>query len=95
MQVEEGNSPCRQKLSVLTILNGSHATRTQRRMIGVFANIRFPMPATLAFLAVGFGDCDIEVTDPQKSLGGRALTNGSMETRNIQQFLQIFDKMSA
>ena len=35
------------------------AARANGRMRGVLADVRFPVPAALAFLAVGFGDCEM------------------------------------
>jgi len=37
----------------LEFQHGFGATGTNGRMLGVFANVSFPMPAALAFLAVG------------------------------------------
>ncbi len=42
------------KLLRLKFQHGFGATRANGRMLGILADIRFPMPAALAFLAVGF-----------------------------------------
>ena len=57
------------------------ATTTNRRVLGILADIRFPMPTALAFLAIGMDNKFVSVI-------GVYVVRQKFKLRNIYQFLE-------